>query len=106
MAGIVEGKSLEESVDMGHWLASLSIRELGPSYVLALPFQQQAKNLCQTPQNSLCTLCNPCLSVSLFQQTWQHTSLPSAPRILPDQQLTSLATRYPYPKQTFQASKA
>ena len=33
VAGIVEGKSLEESVDMGQWLASLSITELGPSYV-------------------------------------------------------------------------
>ncbi|KAL9119599.1 MAG: hypothetical protein Q9187_003851 [Circinaria calcarea] len=32
VAGIVEGKTLEESIDMGHWLASLSIRELGPSY--------------------------------------------------------------------------
>ncbi|MCJ1303567.1 adenosine kinase [Hypocenomyce scalaris] len=31
VAGIVEGKSLEESVDMGQWLASLSITELGPS---------------------------------------------------------------------------
>ncbi|EYE93424.1 adenosine kinase [Aspergillus ruber CBS 135680] len=31
-AGIVEGKSLEESVDMGQWLASLSIQELGPSF--------------------------------------------------------------------------
>lgn len=30
LAGVVKGKSLEESVDMGHWLASLSIRELGP----------------------------------------------------------------------------
>lgn len=33
VAGVVEGKSLHESVDMGHWLASLSIRELGPQYV-------------------------------------------------------------------------
>ena len=33
VAGIVEGKPLEESIDMGQWLASLSIRELGPSYV-------------------------------------------------------------------------
>ncbi|MCJ1371633.1 adenosine kinase [Loxospora ochrophaea] len=32
VAGIVEGKPLEECVDMGHWLASLSIRELGPSF--------------------------------------------------------------------------
>jgi adenosine kinase len=31
-AGVVQGKSLEECVDMGQWLASLSIRELGPSY--------------------------------------------------------------------------
>ena len=30
VAGIVEGKSLKENVDRGHWLASLSIRELGP----------------------------------------------------------------------------
>ena len=33
VAGIVERKSLDESVDMGHWLASLSIKELGPQYV-------------------------------------------------------------------------
>lgn len=32
-AGIVGGRSLDESVDMGHWLASLSIKELGPQYV-------------------------------------------------------------------------
>lgn len=31
VAGLVEGKSLEECVDQGAWLASLSIRELGPS---------------------------------------------------------------------------
>jgi adenosine kinase len=37
MAGIVNGKSLNESIDMGQWLASLSIRELGPSY----PFPKQ-----------------------------------------------------------------
>jgi len=34
VAGLVQGKSLAESVDMGQWLASLSIQELGPSYVL------------------------------------------------------------------------
>ncbi|KAI4095632.1 MAG: hypothetical protein LQ344_001563 [Seirophora lacunosa] len=32
VAGIVEGKSLEESIDMGQWLARLSIKELGPQY--------------------------------------------------------------------------
>ncbi len=37
MAGIVEGKSLEESIDMGQWLAKLSIKELGPQYVLPKP---------------------------------------------------------------------
>ncbi|QSS59418.1 adenosine kinase [Histoplasma capsulatum] len=36
-AGIVRGKSVDESIDMGHWLAGLSIRELGPSY----PFPKQ-----------------------------------------------------------------
>lgn len=30
-AGVVEGKSLEESIHMGHWLARLSLKELGPS---------------------------------------------------------------------------
>lgn len=30
-AGIIEGKTLEESIDMGQWLARLSIKELGPS---------------------------------------------------------------------------
>ena len=33
VAGIVEGKPLEICVDMGHWLARLSIKELGPQYV-------------------------------------------------------------------------
>lgn len=31
LAGILEGKSLETSIDMGQWLAKLSIQELGPS---------------------------------------------------------------------------
>ncbi|OHE96090.1 pfkB family carbohydrate kinase [Colletotrichum orchidophilum] len=38
MAGIVDGKSLDQSIDMGQWLAKLSIQELGPSY----PFPKQA----------------------------------------------------------------
>lgn len=37
-AGLVQGKSLEDSVDMGQWLASKSIQELGPSY----PYPKQA----------------------------------------------------------------
>ncbi|KAL2814614.1 Ribokinase-like protein [Aspergillus granulosus] len=36
-AGVVQGKSLEESVDLGQWLAKLSIQELGPSF----PFPKQ-----------------------------------------------------------------
>ncbi|KAJ5649561.1 uncharacterized protein N7484_003284 [Penicillium longicatenatum] len=32
VAGLVAGKSLEDSVDMGQWLAAKSIQELGPSY--------------------------------------------------------------------------
>jgi len=32
VAGIVQGKSLEQAIDMGQWLAKLSIQELGPSY--------------------------------------------------------------------------
>ncbi|KAK7756148.1 adenosine kinase [Diatrype stigma] len=37
VAGLVQGKPLEECVDRGHWLARLSIQELGPSY----PFPKQ-----------------------------------------------------------------
>ncbi|KAJ9152100.1 Ribokinase-like protein [Pleurostoma richardsiae] len=37
-AGIVEGKSLDECIDMGQWLARLSIKELGPSF----PFPKQS----------------------------------------------------------------
>ena len=47
VAGIVEGKSLDESIDMGHWLASLSIKELGPSYVI---FHSLSHNLESIPQ--------------------------------------------------------
>jgi adenosine kinase len=36
-AGVVDGKSLDESIDLGQWLARLSIKELGPSY----PFPKQ-----------------------------------------------------------------
>lgn len=32
LAGIVRGENLDTCVDMGQWLARLSIRELGPSY--------------------------------------------------------------------------
>jgi len=37
VAGIVEGKPLKTCIDMGQWLARLSIQELGPSY----PFPKQ-----------------------------------------------------------------
>lgn len=39
-AGLVQGKSLDKSIDMGHWLAKLSIQEIGPSY----PFPKQTYN--------------------------------------------------------------
>jgi len=32
VAGIVQGKDLKTAIDMGQWLAKLSIQELGPSY--------------------------------------------------------------------------
>ena len=32
-AGLLEAKSPDQSIDMGQWLARLSIQELGPSYV-------------------------------------------------------------------------
>jgi len=37
VAGIMEGRSLDQCIDMGQWLARLSIQELGPSY----PFPKQ-----------------------------------------------------------------
>lgn len=33
LGGLVKGESLETCVDMGQWLASWGIRELGPAYV-------------------------------------------------------------------------
>jgi adenosine kinase len=38
LAGLVQGKNLDESIHIGQWLAKLSIQELGPSY----PFPKQA----------------------------------------------------------------
>lgn len=32
VAGLTQGKSLETAIDMGQWLASLSIQEVGPSF--------------------------------------------------------------------------
>lgn len=32
MAALTEGKSLDTAIDMGQWLAALSIQEIGPSY--------------------------------------------------------------------------
>jgi adenosine kinase len=37
VAGIVAGKPLDTCIDLGQWLAKLSIRELGPSF----PFPKQ-----------------------------------------------------------------
>lgn len=31
MAGVVKGEELKKCIDMGQWLASLGLRELGPS---------------------------------------------------------------------------
>lgn len=49
IAGIVKGKSLDESIDMGHWLASLSIKELGPSYANLISL---SVNLILVPQSN------------------------------------------------------
>lgn len=35
MAGVVQGKDIDECVDRGQWLAALSIKELGPSLVVS-----------------------------------------------------------------------
>ena len=49
VAGIVEGKPLETCVDMGHWLARLSIKELGPQYVLPFPSFKHIATLRESP---------------------------------------------------------
>lgn len=41
VAGIVEGKTIDEQVDQGHWLARLSIQEPGPQYVTFLPLRSR-----------------------------------------------------------------
>ncbi|ODV87732.1 hypothetical protein CANARDRAFT_5046 [[Candida] arabinofermentans NRRL YB-2248] len=38
VAGLVQGSDLKTSVDMGHWLAKLSIQEVGPAF----PFPKQS----------------------------------------------------------------
>lgn len=42
VAGVVQGKPLETSVDMGQWLAKLSIQELGPSFPYPVQTYQQS----------------------------------------------------------------
>jgi len=37
LAGLAKGESIEKCVDMGSWLAKLSIKELGPAYVSTAP---------------------------------------------------------------------
>ena len=76
VAGIVEEKSLDESIDMGHWLASLSIKELGPQYVQSLltntshhsvkhhkDIEQQQVTSTQTRHSSPCFLQFPSLAI-------------------------------------------
>lgn len=43
VAGIVEGKTIDEQVDQGQWLARLSIQEPGPQYVNFLQFPSPLK---------------------------------------------------------------
>ena len=52
-AGVVEGKTLDECIKMGHWLARLSLQELGPSYVLCLPLQSDLYNFTRMSDHML-----------------------------------------------------
>jgi adenosine kinase len=47
-AGIAKGEKLEVSVDMGQWLAAQSLRELGPSYVVARTVRSGIKKSANT----------------------------------------------------------
>lgn len=52
LAGLVQGEKLEKCIDMGMWLARLSIQELGPSYVGTLSSLRFAKALPHTITSS------------------------------------------------------
>lgn len=89
VAGIVEGKPLDECVDMGHWLASLSIKELGPQYI-SLPL------LLKIPSTQI-------------NENKEHnkTHFSSATRIAQKKLLLIPpfpTHRYPTPKQTFEST--
>lgn len=90
VAGLVGGKSLAESVDMGQWLASLSIQELGPSYVYSLQFPHLIFILCllQFIMSLQMTLFICSLKTNLVLHSLDQPQLINS-------------TSYPMPKQTY-----
>ena len=85
MAGVVENRSMEESVHMGHWLASLCVRELGPQYVILSKANRLLVQTTPPPQDiaqALATIHLRCPTVLTAQ-------------------LTSCLSRFPFPKHTY-----
>lgn len=121
VAGIVQGKSLEECVDMGHWLASLSITELGPSYVFSNPlFLSDPSEMLYGKSHQPPLPSSPASITCLrFDPFSPHRSSPiphihQADPIFRQQPLQtqetdsfrSSANRYPFPKQTYKPRSA
>lgn len=104
VAGIVEGKSLDECVDMGHWLASLSIKELGPQYVIPTPLndlpscpqphQEFTRKTLEKYQHNLFTSSRP---LSLRSTQIRSFFLSFFRRLI----FEIPTHRYPSPKQTY-----
>ena len=95
VAGVVEGKSLDESIDMGHWLASLSIRELGPQYVHSLLTEPSQRSVNHHKE-------------SKRQQSSSNAEPASIPFILSSKLLFILhfeLTQIPFPKIPFPQAK-
>lgn len=88
VAAIVQDKALDECVDMGHWLASLSIRELGPRYVLCdstRPFPNRAVFLRSVRGSFICGLplfegVHTASAKNVGQKGTEHVTSPSRGR--------------------------
>lgn len=57
----MEGRSLDESIDLGQWLARLSIQELGPQYVFSLSHYVLRMKSSHTEANNQQQSTNPVL---------------------------------------------
>ena len=76
VAGIVDGKPLGECIDMGHWLASLSIKELGPQYVTPFFSSPNTSLILYTPSVSFRSPIDRTIPLPGTHSQSKHTSQP------------------------------